>query len=188
MSKRMSYEAWRISYQSSEQAARAAHAEVARLLDALERKDAALRGIDGPCEHIYKGRCYEAGGFTDDSDEWATRTCNPCIAHRALTETLRDVIRLLAEDGHPAYAVRDGDRMDDSLYEAFQTGHLTGCKACIAAFTARAALEGAAPPEQHPSPAQRIRAWFASVPLRVTRDGVTRLDFAAWRRGERREG
>jgi hypothetical protein len=33
---------------------------------------------------------------------------------------------------------------------------------------------------------ERIRAWLATVPLGVSEQGVAFLDFAAWRRGERR--
>ena len=46
----MTYESWRISYQSSEQAARAAYAECARLqakVEAMERPGAAIRSIYG---------------------------------------------------------------------------------------------------------------------------------------------
>ncbi len=46
--------------------------------------------------------------------------------------------------------------------------------------------------ERVPDPAlcERIRRAIARVPLRVTREGITRLDFDAYRRGEcrNREG
>lgn len=44
------------------------------------------------------------------------------------------------------------------------------------------------PCERHArrSVVKRIRAWLACVPLRITKQGVTRLDFDAHRRGERR--
>jgi hypothetical protein len=33
---------------------------------------------------------------------------------------------------------------------------------------------------------EHIRAWLATVPIAWTKQGVAFLDFAAWRRGERR--
>jgi hypothetical protein len=39
---------------------------------------------------------------------------------------------------------------------------------------------------EHLANVERIRAWLATVPLGVSKGGVTFVDFAAWRRGERR--
>jgi hypothetical protein len=39
---------------------------------------------------------------------------------------------------------------------------------------------------EHLQTVQRIREWLATVPISWTERGVAFLDFAAWRRGERR--
>jgi hypothetical protein len=39
---------------------------------------------------------------------------------------------------------------------------------------------------EHLARVERIRDWLAAVPIAWTKQGVAFLDFAAWRRGERR--
>ena len=62
----MTYEAWRISYQSSEQAARAAYAECARLqakVEALERQEPVGKFIQHPSHGMW-----EQDGYSDNPD------------------------------------------------------------------------------------------------------------------------
>ena len=57
----MTYEAWRISYQSSEQAARAAYAECARLrakIEAMERQEPVAEMVDDDFGKQIKGINY----------------------------------------------------------------------------------------------------------------------------------
>jgi hypothetical protein len=55
------------------------NAERDQLRDALEEI-----AMD-PCEHLHNRRCWREPGYHTVSLEWATRICNPCRAHRALT-------------------------------------------------------------------------------------------------------
>ena len=56
----MTYEAWRITYQSSESAARAAYASVAKLNAENEKLKAELKAITAALDDAMKGEtCYQ---------------------------------------------------------------------------------------------------------------------------------
>ena len=62
----MTYESWRISYQSSEQAARAAYAECARLqakVEAMEQQEPVGKFIQHPSHGMW-----EQDGYSDNPD------------------------------------------------------------------------------------------------------------------------